>query len=146
MYNWSFLFVVLHKPTLLPSTFKSKCFCSLFKLSMSSEVNVSRNTCIRSRLATHVAHCFTIVHKLVETRSMQIIFECLMKLRVASCLSFSNNIFLSFIQIKCQRKDIVLSRNLILFFFCDLDQNLYFCLCKSEIIWPVGVYRTLILQ
>ena len=22
MYNWSFLFVVLHKPTLLPSTFK----------------------------------------------------------------------------------------------------------------------------
>ena len=23
MYNWSFLFVVLHKPTLLPSTFKS---------------------------------------------------------------------------------------------------------------------------
>ena len=24
MYNWSFLFVVLHKPTLLPSTFKSQ--------------------------------------------------------------------------------------------------------------------------
>ena len=24
MYNWSFLFVVLHKPTLLPSTFKGK--------------------------------------------------------------------------------------------------------------------------
>ena len=23
MYNWSFLFVVLHKPTLLPSTFKA---------------------------------------------------------------------------------------------------------------------------
>ena len=23
MYNWSFLFVILHKPTLLPSTFKS---------------------------------------------------------------------------------------------------------------------------
>ena len=22
MYNWSFLFIVLHKPTLLPSTFK----------------------------------------------------------------------------------------------------------------------------
>ena len=26
MYNWSFLFVVLHKPTLLPSTFKCKYF------------------------------------------------------------------------------------------------------------------------
>ena len=24
MYNWFFLFVVLHKPTLLPSTFKKK--------------------------------------------------------------------------------------------------------------------------
>ena len=24
MYNWSFLFEVLHKPTLLPSTFKAK--------------------------------------------------------------------------------------------------------------------------
>ena len=23
MYNWSFIFVVLHKPTLLPSTFKA---------------------------------------------------------------------------------------------------------------------------
>ena len=23
MYNWSFLYVVLHKPTLLPSTFKA---------------------------------------------------------------------------------------------------------------------------
>ena len=26
MYNWSFLFVVWHKPTLLPSTFKSACY------------------------------------------------------------------------------------------------------------------------
>ena len=24
MYNWSFLFVVLHKPTLLPSTFNER--------------------------------------------------------------------------------------------------------------------------
>ena len=28
MYNWSFLFVVLHKPTLLPSTFKLWIFIS----------------------------------------------------------------------------------------------------------------------
>ena len=36
IYNWSFLFVVLHKPTLLPSTFKFKqpnnktCWCEIW--------------------------------------------------------------------------------------------------------------------
>ena len=31
MYNWSFLFVVLHKPTLLPSTFKEmSCIMIIF--------------------------------------------------------------------------------------------------------------------
>ena len=31
MYNWSFLFIVLHKPTLLPSTFNSAFTHGLFK-------------------------------------------------------------------------------------------------------------------
>ena len=29
MYNWSFLFEVLHKPTLLPSTFKCQCHVAI---------------------------------------------------------------------------------------------------------------------
>ena len=34
MYNWSFLFVVLHKPTLLPSTFKMYFEIFILGLSM----------------------------------------------------------------------------------------------------------------
>ena len=34
VYNWSFLFVVLHKPTLLPSTFKYKSHVELSHISV----------------------------------------------------------------------------------------------------------------
>ena len=39
MYNWSFLFVVLHKPTLLPSTFNRK----LNALNFVIEIFVTQN-------------------------------------------------------------------------------------------------------
>ena len=41
MYNWSFLFVGLHKPTLLPSTFKLVSSNLLQKLCKQMEDNLS---------------------------------------------------------------------------------------------------------
>ena len=46
MYNWSFLFEVLHKPTLLPSTFNTYDSSNLWKRFYSfQDVNIKRNTC-----------------------------------------------------------------------------------------------------
>ena len=41
MYNWSFLFVVLHKPTLLPSTFNIVYWTSYINEPVVTESNIS---------------------------------------------------------------------------------------------------------
>ena len=55
MYNWSFLFEVLHKPTLLPSTFK--------RVSKSRFENTNRNANIIAFIIVHdVVYIYTCIY------------------------------------------------------------------------------------
>ena len=76
MYNWSFLFEVLHKPTLLPSTFKLSGFksykafgtnllkivhketCHIFSMTKSSTEFCSKIVWTRSAFLNHMADKF----------------------------------------------------------------------------------------